>query len=145
MSLSFQCSIVEQFSFNEKKGSVSACQGGRVPCVKRCLHGNWIQGGKKAIQNLVPRKYKLRFGDEKPSLSQGEDIFPLHKVTALLKEPAIYCFLLGCEKAKAESFMEWLWKQFYHWKLENYPQPSKKKTIKYKPLSLEMRSINIKF
>ena len=47
MSLSVQCSVVEQFSFKGKKNSVSACQGRRVPCVKRCLHGNWIRGGKR--------------------------------------------------------------------------------------------------
>ena len=48
--------------------------------------------GKKAIQNLVPSKYKLCFGDEKPSLNQWEDIFPLHNDTVLLKEPGLYCF-----------------------------------------------------
>ena len=77
------------------------------------------ENGKKATRNLVPRKYELHFGDEKPSLSHGEDIFPLHKDTALLKELGLYCFLLRCKKPKAEPFMEWLWKQFYHGRLEN--------------------------
>ena len=51
------------------------------------------ENGRKAIQNLVPSKYKLRFGDVNPSPSQGVNIFPLHKDTVLLKEPGLYCFL----------------------------------------------------
>ena len=50
------------------------------------------ENGKKAIKNLVPSKYKLRFGDVKPLLNQGEGIFPLHKDTALLKEPGFIVF-----------------------------------------------------
>ena len=50
------------------------------------------ENGKKAIKNLVPSKYKLRFGDVKPLLNQGEGIFPLHKDTALLKEPGFIDF-----------------------------------------------------
>ena len=65
------------------------------------------ENGKKAIQNLVPSKYKLRFGDVKPSLNQWVDIFLLHKVTVLLKEPGRYCFLLRCKRDEAEPFMEW--------------------------------------
>ena len=56
------------------------------------------ENGKKATQNLVPRKYKLRFGDAKPSLNHREDILPLHKDTVLLKKPGHYCFLLRCKK-----------------------------------------------
>ena len=37
------------------------------------------ENGKKAIQNLVPKKCKLRFGDVNLSLNQGKEIFPLHK------------------------------------------------------------------
>ena len=62
--------------------------------------------GKRTIQNLVPKNYKLRFGDVNPSLNQREDIFPLHKDAALLKEPGLYCFLLRCKKPKAKPFME---------------------------------------
>ena len=60
------------------------------------------ENGKKAIQNVVPNKYKLRFGDVKPSLNQREDIFLLHKDTVLLKEPGLYCFLLRSKRNKAE-------------------------------------------
>ena len=48
------------------------------------------ENGKRTIQNLVPSKYKLRFGDVKLSLNQREDIFLLHKNTVLLKEPGLY-------------------------------------------------------
>ena len=57
---------------------------------------------------MVPKKYKLRFAVINPSLNQWEDIFPLHKDTALLKEPSLYCFLLLCKKPRAEPFMEWV-------------------------------------
>ena len=66
------------------------------------------ENGKNTIQNLVPKKYKLRFGDVNPSLNKHEDIFLLHKDTALLKEPGLYCFLLSCKRDEAESFMEWV-------------------------------------
>ena len=32
-------------------------------------------GKKKAIQKLVPKKYKLRFGDVNPLLNQRDEIF----------------------------------------------------------------------
>ena len=64
------------------------------------------ENGKKAIQNLVPIKYKLRFEDVNPSPSQGGNIFPLHKDMVLVKEPGLYCFLLRCKRVEAEPFME---------------------------------------
>ena len=64
------------------------------------------ENSKKAIQNLVPSKYKLRFGDVKPSLNQGEDIFPLHMDAVLLKEPGLCCYLLRCKRYLVEAFME---------------------------------------
>ena len=63
---------------------------------------------KQAIQNLVPNKHKLRFGDVNSSLNWRHDIFPLHKDTVLLKEPGFYCSLLRCKKPKAEPFTEWV-------------------------------------
>ena len=50
------------------------------------------ENGKKAIKNLVPSKYKLRFEDVKPLLNQEDGIFPLHKDTALLKKPGFIAF-----------------------------------------------------
>ena len=63
MSLSVQRSVVEQFSFNGKKVQSVHVKG------EECLMsrdaymaiGYEEENGKKDIQNLVPRKYKLRF------------------------------------------------------------------------------------
>ena len=110
MSLLVQPLVVEQFSFNSKKVQ-SLDVNGEESLVSRDVYmaiGYEEENGKKATQNLVPRKYKLRFGDVKPSLSQGEDIFPLQKDTVLLKEPRLYCFLLRCKRDEAELFMEWV-------------------------------------
>ena len=68
-------------------------------------YGYEEESGKKAIQSLVPNKYKLRFGDVNPSLNQGEDIFPQHKHTVLLKEPGFSNII--CKRDEAESIMEW--------------------------------------
>ena len=62
---------------------------------------------KKAIQNLVPSKYKLRFGDVNPLPNQEENIFLLYRDMVLLKESGLYGFLLGCKRNEAEPFMEW--------------------------------------
>ena len=110
MSLSFQCSIVEQFSFNGKKVQ-SVHVKGEECLVSRDVYmaiGYEEENGKKAIQNLVPSKYKLRFGHINPSPCQGENIFPLHKDMVLLKEPGLYCFLLRCKRDEGEPFMEWV-------------------------------------
>ena len=99
MSLSVQRSVVELFSFNVKKVQSVHIKGEEC-LVSRDVYmeiGYEEENGKKAIQNLVRSKYKLCFGDVKPSLNQGEDIFPLHKDTVLLKEPGLYCFLLRCK------------------------------------------------
>ena len=109
MSLSVQCSIVEQFSFNDKKVK-SVHVNGEVCFVSRDVYkeiGYEEENGEKTIQNLVPNKYKLRFGDVNPSLNQREDIFPLRKDTVLLKESGLYCFLSICKRDEAELFMEW--------------------------------------
>ena len=66
------------------------------------------ENGKKPIQNLVPKKYKLLFGDVNPSLNQQGDIFLLHKDTALLKERGLSFFLLRCKRDEAQPFMEWV-------------------------------------
>ena len=110
MSLSVQRSVVKSLEFNGKKVQ-SVHIHGEECVVSRYVYmaiGYEEENGKKAIQQLVPKKYKLRFGDVSLSLNQREDIFPLHKDTALLKELGFYCFLLRCKMPKAEPFMEWV-------------------------------------
>jgi len=85
MSVSIQRSVVEQFSFNDDR-----------------------KAGVQAIQRLVPEKYKMRLGD---ALDELEGVLRFkypHPDTVLLKEPGLYCFLLRCGKAEAETFMEWV-------------------------------------
>ena len=82
MSLSVQCSVVESFSFNGKKVQ-SAHVNGEECLVLRDVYmaiGYEEENSKKAIQNLVPKKYKRCFGDVKPSLSRRDDIFPLDEI-----------------------------------------------------------------
>ena len=108
MSLLVQRSVVEQFSFNGKKVQ-SVHVKGEECLVSRDVYmaiGYEKENGKTAIQNLVPSKYKLRFGDVKPSLNQEEDIFPLQNDAVLLKEPGLYRFLLRCKRDEVEPFME---------------------------------------
>ena len=110
MSLSVKCSVVEQFSFNGKIVQ-SVHVNGEGCLMLRDVYmatGYEEENGKKAIQDLVPSKYKLWFGDAKPSQNQQEDIFLLHNDTVLLKEPGLYCFLLRCKRDEAEPFMEWV-------------------------------------
>ena len=110
MSLSIQQSIVEKFSFNNK--TVRSCTVDGCECLVAedvyLALGYKKENGKKAVQNLVPEKYKVRFGDVKFSHKQERRIFPLHPDTVLLKESGLYCFLLRCGKGKAEQFMDWV-------------------------------------
>ena len=61
----------------------------------------------KAIQRLVPEKYKIRFGDAQVDLKEGVDNSVYTQPNTMLpKEPGLYCFLLRCKKPKTEPFME---------------------------------------
>ena len=53
----------------------------------------------KAIQRLVPEKYKIRLGKAQVDTQPN---------TMLLKELGLYCSLLRCKKDEAEPFMEWV-------------------------------------
>ena len=108
MSLSVQRSVVKSFEFNGKKFQSVHVNGDEclVSTNVYMAIGYEEKNGKKTILSLVPKKYKLRFRDVNPLLNQHEDIFTLHKDTALLREPGLYCFLLRCEKPKAKPFME---------------------------------------
>ena len=60
------------------------------------------QSGVQAIQRIVPKKYRRRFGDLLVKNDQ------LHHNTVLLKEAGLYCFLMRCKRPEAEPFMEWV-------------------------------------
>ena len=110
MSLSIQQSVIEQFNFDGQ--TVRSCTINGCEClVAKDVYlalGYRKENGKKAVQNLVPEKYKVRFGDVKSSPNKGEKSKPLHPDTILLKESGLYCFLLRCGKDGAEKFMDWV-------------------------------------
>ena len=62
--------------------------------------------GAKAIQRLVPKKYKTRLGDAQVDLEGVDNSVHTQPNTLSLKEPGLYCFLLRCKRDDAEPFME---------------------------------------
>ena len=111
MSLSIQRSIVEKFNFNGIN-----VRSIYIKNVGECLSASDVykavgynkENGVKAIKSLVPKKYKLRFGDINFSHKKVEEIFHPHPDTVLLKEPGLYSFLLRCKRSEAEPFLEWV-------------------------------------
>ena len=104
MSFSIEPSIVESFDFN--------CKNVRSVYVKdvgQCYEvvGYEKKDGVKAIQQLVPEKYKILFGDAQVDLEGVDNSVYTQPNTLLLKEPDVYCFLLRCKRDEAEPFMEW--------------------------------------
>jgi len=95
MSLSIQRSVVEQFNFNGKDVRSVYVRGEGVLYVYRAV-GYIKEAGIKAVQRLVPEKYKMRISD----------LVHLHQDTILSREPGLYCFLLRCGKDKAKSFLK---------------------------------------
>ena len=111
MSLSVQRSVVESFNFNGKHvRSVYAKDVGQ--CVVSKDVYETIRYGKedgvKAIQRLVPDKYKIRFGNAMINMKEVDNSVHLHPDTILLKKPGLYCFLLRSKRDEAEPFMEWV-------------------------------------
>jgi len=109
MSVSIKRSVVEQFSFNGKNVRSVYVKGEGECLVARDVYaavGYDAENGKKAVQSLVPEKYKLRSGDVKTSSKSGEEFFPTQPNTVLLKEPGLYCLLARCKRPEAEPFME---------------------------------------
>ena len=89
MSVSINLSVVEQFSFNGK-----AVRSMYVKGTGECLVASDIykavdydkENGKKAIQSLVPKKYKITAKDVNSSIEKGEEIFSLNPDTVLKNE-----------------------------------------------------------
>ena len=110
MSLLVQRPVIESFEFNDKH-----VRSVYVKNVGQCLVSKDVyeaigyekEDGIKAMQWLVPEKYKIRLGDVQVGLKEGVDSYvQTQPNTMLLKEPGLYCFLLRCKKSKAEPFME---------------------------------------
>ena len=60
------------------------------------------------VLRFVPRKYRMRLGDVKIDFQDVLKSEYTQPNTVLLKEPGVYCFLLRCNKAEAEPFMDWV-------------------------------------
>ena len=103
-SLSIKRSVVEKFTFKGK--SVRSVHVNGEEClISRDVYeavGYDEQSGVQAIQRIVPKKYRRRFGDLLVKNDQ------LHHNTVLLKEAGLYCFLMRCKRPEAEPFMEWV-------------------------------------
>ena len=110
MSLSIQQSVVEKFNFKGEDVRSIYIHGEGQCIVASDVYkavGYSRRGGVQAIQRLVSRKYRIRLGD----VDQLQGVLKseyLHPDAVLLKEPGVYCFLLRCNKAEAEPFMDWV-------------------------------------
>ena len=63
------------------------------------------EDGVKTIQQLVPEKYKIQFGNAQADLEEVVDNYVhTHPNTMLLKEPGLYRFQLRCKKDSKISF-----------------------------------------
>ena len=66
------------------------------------------KAGVKAIQRLVPEKYRMRLRDVEIDFQGVLRSGYTQPNTVLLKEAGVYCFLLRCGRDEAEPFMEWV-------------------------------------
>ena len=94
MSLSVQCLVLEQFSFNGKNIRVVHIKdvGQRFRGIDLskavCYHDD--DNVRRAIQTHVPGKYRMRFGETQNILKKEVDIdFPKEDIV-LLKEGGLY-------------------------------------------------------
>ena len=101
MSFSAQRPVVESFIFNGK--NIRSVHVKEEEClVSRDVYkaiGYEEESGKKAIQNLVSYKYKLRFGDAVIDMKEAD--IRLHRGTVLLTGNGLKLFLRRCRKPKA--------------------------------------------
>ena len=111
MSLSVQRSVVESFNFNGKHvRSVYVKDVGQYLVSKDVYEsiGYEKEDEVKVIQQLVPKKYKIQFGNTQADLEGVDNCVHTQPNIILLKEPGLYCFLLRCKRDEAEPFIEWV-------------------------------------
>ena len=103
MSLSAQRSVVESFNFSCKHvRSVYVKDVDQCPVSKDVYEaiGYEKEDGVKAIQRLVPKKYKLDFGETMIDMKEASNI-RLYKYTVLLSGHDLKLFLMRCRKPNA--------------------------------------------
>ena len=110
MSVFVQRSVIESFSFNGKSVRSVHVRGEGECLVAADVYtavGYDRDSGRKAIQRLVPEKYKVRLGDVITDLEGVDKFVHPQGDQVLLKEPGLYTFLVRCKRAEADPFMEW--------------------------------------
>ena len=102
--------IVNQFKFNGKDVRSVHVAGEECLIAKDVYEavGYEREAGLKAIQRMVPARYKIRLGDTCDSLEGVDESVHTQPNTVLLKEAGLHCFLLRCDKPKAEPFRDWV-------------------------------------
>ena len=84
MSLAIRCSFIENFKFNgEEVRSLYVADVGQCLVATDVYRVVWYDGedGKKAMQRVVPEKYKMRAGDVIKRMEKGDISVPLHPDT----------------------------------------------------------------
>ena len=96
MSLSVQRSVVESFKFNDKSIRALYIKDVGQSLISHDVYtavGYDKENVVKTIQQLVPEKQKMRFGDAMIDMKEVDKNVHLHPDTVLLKNPSLYCFL----------------------------------------------------
>ena len=97
MSLSVQRSVVESFNFNSKNVRPVYVKDVGQSLVSKDVYeviDYEKEHGVKAIQRLVPEKYKIRYGDAQVDLEGVDNSVHTLPNTLLMKEPGLYCFFV---------------------------------------------------
>ncbi|XP_057310276.1 uncharacterized protein LOC130648253 [Hydractinia symbiolongicarpus] len=97
----FEGKQVRSFFVQDKGQCIVASDVWRAAGYKR-------EAGVKAMQRLVPNKYKMRKGDAVVELQRVDRSVHPQQDTVLLTEPGLYCFLLRCGRPEAEPFLDWV-------------------------------------
>ena len=84
--------------------------------VSKAVGYNNHDNARRAVRAHVPGKYRMRLGDSQIMLEREVDVDFPKEDTVLLKEPDLYCFLLGLGP-RAEPFMEWVVKTVLPWEV----------------------------
>ena len=111
MSLSVQRSAVESFRFNGKHVRTVYVKDVRQCLVTKNVYEaieNQKEDGAKAIQRLVPEKYKTQLDNVQVDLESVDNAAHTQPNTLLLKDPDLNWFLLRCNRGETEPFMEWV-------------------------------------
>ena len=122
MSLSVQRFVVESFKLNCKH-VISVY----VKDVGQCLVSKDVyeaieyekEDGVKAIQRLVPEKYRIRFGDTQVNLEEGVENSVCTQPNAVTENQAFIAFSCVVKSLRLNHSWSGLWKQFCHESFEN--------------------------